>query len=172
MQLVLVKSQWEGGMKHKSNQDSVCPIARSLDVVGQWWSLLIVRDAMLGVRRFSEFERRLGMAKNILTARLKTLVEAEVLRVVPASDGSAYSEYALTQKGKDLLPTMIALRQWGERYMFPEGDEHSNMLDARDRRPLAKMTVRSADGRELGVDDVALLMPEERAVKTKRRRHA
>ena len=55
-------------MKRKSNQDSVCPIARSLDVIGEWWSPLIIRDAMLGVKRFSEFERRLGMAKNILTA--------------------------------------------------------------------------------------------------------
>ena len=94
-------------MKHKSNQTSVCPIARSLDVMGEWWSLLIVRDAMLGIKRFSEFERRLGMAKNILAARLKTLVRAGIFKVVPASDGSAYSEYELTAKGKDLLPAMI-----------------------------------------------------------------
>ena len=79
-------------MKHKSNKDSICPVARSLDVVGEWWSLLIIRDAMLGVKRFSDFERRLGMAKNILTTRLKTLVEGGILRIVPASDGSAYNE--------------------------------------------------------------------------------
>ena len=156
-------------MKHKSNKDSVCPVARSLDVVGEWWSLLIIRDAMLGVKRFSEFERRLGMAKNILTARLKTLVEAGVLRIVPASDGSAYSEYELTQKGKDLLPTMVALRQWGEKYMFVNGDEHSTMLDRGHQKALQTMTVRSADGRELGVDDVELWMPEK-PVKAKRRR--
>ena len=159
-------------MKHKSNQDSVCPIARSLDLVGEWWSLLIIRDAMLGVKRFSEFERRLGMAKNILSARLKTLVDGGILRIVPASDGSAYSEYELTEAGADLLPTMIALRQWGEKYMYGSGDEHSSMLDSRYRKPLAKMTVRSADGRELGIDDVELLMPEEHPLKTKRRRHA
>ena len=156
-------------MKHKSNQDSVCPIARSLDVVGEWWSLLIIRDAMLGVKRFSEFERRLGMAKNILTTRLKSLVEAGVLTVVPASDGSAYSEYELTQKGKDLLPTLVALRQWGERYMFGKGDEHSTLFDRTHHKPLAKMTVRSSDGRELGVDDVDILVPEPG---TKRRRRA
>jgi DNA-binding HxlR family transcriptional regulator len=159
-------------MKHKSNQDSVCPIARSLDVVGEWWSLLIVRDATLGVRRFSEFERRLGMAKNILTTRLRGLVEAGVLKVVPASDGSAYSEYELTQKGKDLLPTLVALRQWGEKYMFGNRDEHSTIFDRRNHKPLEKIKVRSADGRELGVDDVELLMPEEPAAKAKRRRHA
>jgi DNA-binding HxlR family transcriptional regulator len=109
-------------MKHKSNESSTCPVARSLDVVGQWWSLLIVRDAMLGVKRFSEFERRLGMAKNILTVRLKKLVEEGILRVVPASDGSAYREYELTRKGEDLLPVMVALRQWGDRYLFRKGD--------------------------------------------------
>jgi DNA-binding HxlR family transcriptional regulator len=158
-------------MKHKSNQNSVCPIARSLDVVGQWWSLLIIRDAMMGVKRFSEFERRLGMAKNILAARLKALVEAGILEVVPAADGSAYSEYELTKKGRDLLPAMVALRQWGERHMFVRGDEHSSLLDSRHHQPLAKITVRSADGRELGVDDVELLMPEDE-VKAKRRRHA
>jgi DNA-binding HxlR family transcriptional regulator len=169
MQLDLIKSLQEDEMKRKSNRESVCPVARSLDVVGEWWSLLIVRDAMLGVKRFSEFERRLGMAKNILTARLKTLVEAGVLRIVPASDGSAYSEYELTQKGKDLLPTMIALRQWGEKYMFANGDHHSTMIDHQHGKPLEKITVRSADGRELGVEDVDLLMPEE-PVKEKRRR--
>jgi len=157
-------------MKHKSNQNSICPVARSHDVVGEWWSLLIVRDAMLGVKRFSEFQRRLGMAKNILTARLKLLVEAGVLQLVPASDGSAYNEYALTQKGKDLLPTMVALRQWGEKYMYDKGDAHSTMLDRRDRKPLAEIQVRSADGRVVGVDDVDVLMPAEPEAKAKRRR--
>lgn len=147
-------------MKRKSNEKSVCPVARSLDVVGEWWSLLIVRDAMLGVKRFSEFERRLGMAKNILTARLKRLVEEEILRVVPASDGSAYHEYELTKKGEDLLPALVALRQWGEKYMFGRGDDHSVMLDARDHKPLAEMMVRSADGRELGVEDLEVVLPE------------
>jgi DNA-binding HxlR family transcriptional regulator len=134
-------------------------VARSLDVVGEWWSLLIVRDAMLGVKRFSEFERRLGMAKNILTTRLKRLVEFGILRVVPASDGSAYKEYELTEKGADLLPTMVALRQWGEKYMFGKGDDHSKLVDAKNQSPLAKLVVRSADGRELGVGDVELEMP-------------
>ena len=146
-------------MKHKSNKSSICPVARSLDVIGEWWSLLIVRDAMLGVKRFSEFERRLGMAKNILTSRLKLLVEAGVLQLVPASDGSAYNEYELTQKGKDLLPTMVALRQWGEKYMFGDGDDHSLVLDKVNHQPLAKMTVRSSDGRELGLEDLELVMP-------------
>lgn len=149
-------------MKHKSHKDSVCPLARSLDVVGEWWSLLILRDATAGIKRFSEFERRLGMAKNILSARLKALVGAGVMRVVPASDGSAYSEYELTEKGRDLLPVLVALRQWGEKYMFAQGGEHSTLLDRVNHQPLAKMTVRSADGRELGVEDLEIVMPGAR----------
>lgn len=80
--------------------DAECPVARSLDAIGDWWSLLIVRDAFDGIRRFGEFQRNLGMAKNILSARLRTLVEHGVLEVIPASDGSAYQEYVLTDKGR------------------------------------------------------------------------
>ena len=143
-------------MKHKSNETSVCPVARSLDVVGEWWSLLIIRDAMLGVKRFSDFQRRLGMAKNILTVRLKRLVAAGVLRTVSASDGSAYLEYELTEKGEALLPVLVALRQWGERFMFGPGDKHSRLLDNKKHKPLATLEVKSADGRPLGVEDLEL----------------
>jgi len=145
-------------MKRKSNKDSICPVARSLDIVGEWWSLLIIRDAMLGVKRFSDFERRLGMAKNILAARLKTLVEGGILRIVPASDGSAYNEYELTPKGADLLPVLVAFRQWGEKHMFPSGDEHSELHDKNSHKPLAKLVVKSADGRPLSLDDLELAM--------------
>lgn len=90
-------------VKRTSLQDAECPVARSLDAIGDWWSLLIVRDAFDGIRRFGEFQRNLGMAKNILAARLRTLVEHGVLAVVPASDGSAYQEYVLTEKGLSLI---------------------------------------------------------------------
>lgn len=157
-------------MRHESNKDSICPVARSLDVVGEWWSLLIIRDAMLGVKRFSEFERRLGMAKNILSARLKRLVEADVLRTVPASDGSVYLEYELTEKGEALLPTMVALRQWGERFMFGEGEQHSTLLDKKNGKPLAKLEVRSAKGEGVGVGDIDIVIPEEEVRVAKRAR--
>ncbi|WP_263367198.1 winged helix-turn-helix transcriptional regulator [Edaphobacter bradus] len=145
-------------MKHKSNETSFCPVARSLDVIGEWWSLLIVRDAMSGVKRFSDFQRRLGMAKNILSARLKRLVEADVLQVVPASDGSAYQEYKLTEKGRALLPTLVALGQWGAQFMFCPGETHSRLVDAKNHKPLAKLEVRSASGESLGVDDIDLVI--------------
>jgi DNA-binding HxlR family transcriptional regulator len=148
-------------MKHNSNQTSVCPIARSLDIVGERWSLLILRDAMLGVKRFSEFQRRLGMAKNILSVRLKNLVEVEVLRSVPASDGSAYQEYELTEKGKALLPTLVALRQWGEEFVFNPKEQYSLLVDRKKRKPLAKIEVRSADNRPLTTDDLDIILPDE-----------
>jgi len=105
-------------MRHKSFKANLCPVARSLDTIGEWWSLLIVRDALFGVRRFSDFQKSLGLAKNVLSARLKKLVASGVMEQVPASDGSAYREYALTEKGRDLLPVLVALRQWGESYLF------------------------------------------------------
>jgi len=81
-----------------------CAVARPLDVIGDSWSLLIVRDAFDGLRRFGEFQKSLGLAKNILSARLRSLVDHGVLEAVPASDGSAYQEYVLTEKGRGLFP--------------------------------------------------------------------
>lgn len=136
--------------------DSECPVARSVDVIGDWWSLLIVRDAFDGSRRFGEFQRGLGVAKNILTARLRTLVAGGVLETVPASDGSAYREYVLTGKGRALFPVVVALRQWGEQNSFAPGEPRSQLVDRRDGRPLRALEVRSADGRRLDPDDTTV----------------
>ena len=89
----------------------MCPVARSLEAVGDAWSVLIVRQAFAGDRRFGEFEKSLGVAKNILTGRLRKLVTAGVLEALPAADGSSYKEYALTEKGRGLLPVLAALGQ-------------------------------------------------------------
>src|SRR5260370_13795232 len=109
-------------MKRRSLCTAECPIARALDVIGDWWSLLIVRDVVLGKRRFGECQRSLGLAKNILCVRLQKLVAHGVLKVGPASDGSAYQEYALTEMGRGLYIVLVALRQWGESCLFEEGE--------------------------------------------------
>ncbi|MBS7560506.1 helix-turn-helix transcriptional regulator [Pseudomonas sp. RC4D1] len=140
-------------VKRTSLQDAECPVARSLDAIGDWWSLLIVRDAFDGIRRFGEFQRNLGMAKNILAARLRTLVEHGVFEVVPASDGSAYQEYVLTPKGKGLFPLIIGLRQWGEAFFYEEGEAYSRMVDRETGQPLRALELRAADGRLLGPED-------------------
>ncbi|GHF06964.1 MULTISPECIES: winged helix-turn-helix transcriptional regulator [Streptomyces] len=136
--------------------DSDCPVARSVDAIGDWWSLLIVRDAFDGSRRFGEFQRSLGVAKNILTARLRALVDGGVLASVPASDGSAYREYVLTPKGKALFPVIVALRQWGEQHFFTPGEPHSELVDRRHEQRLRALEVLSADGRRLEPDDTAV----------------
>src|ERR1700682_4740811 len=103
-------------VKRTSFEKAECPIARSLDALGDWWSLLIIRDALMGIRRFSEFQKNLGLAKNILTVRLRALVEHGILKTAPASDGSPYQEYVLTPKGRGVFPVLIALRQWSEEF--------------------------------------------------------
>src|SRR3984957_3993187 len=103
-------------VKRTNLAHSDCPIARSLDVLGDWWPLLIIRDALLGRRRFGEFQKSLGLAKNILTTRLHTLVDQGILELAPASDGSAYQEYVLTAKGRGIFPILVALRQWSEEF--------------------------------------------------------
>jgi DNA-binding HxlR family transcriptional regulator len=107
-----------------------------VDAIGDWRSLLIVRDAFDGSRRSGEFQRSLGVAKNILTARLRTLVAGGVLASAPASDGSAYREYVLTPKGRALFPVIVALRQWGEQNFFAPGEPHSHLVDSRNGRRL------------------------------------
>lgn len=143
-------------MKRKSLEGNTCAVARSLDVIGDWWSLLIIRDALGGIRRFSEFQRNLGLAKNILSTRLKSMVEQGIMTVEAASDGSAYREYVLTEKGKALMPVLAALSQWGREHMFESGEIGSVLLDVKHRRPLRRIELLSEDGRVLQPEEVVL----------------
>jgi DNA-binding HxlR family transcriptional regulator len=144
-------------MKKTSLADDPCPIARALDIVGDWWSILIVRDAMTGTRRFNEFAANLGLARNILAGRLKKLVAGGVLEVVPASDGTAYSEYKLTAKGRGLFYVMVALRQWSQDWVAQAGETMPMLLDARDRKPVASLELHAGDGRKLEPHEVILV---------------
>jgi DNA-binding HxlR family transcriptional regulator len=98
-----------------------CSVAQCLDVVGEWWSLLIVRDAFLGVSRFDDFQARLGISRNILAQRLNHLVDSGVLKRVPYQEHPPRSEYRLTEKGRDLWHVLTAMRQWGDRWEAPDG---------------------------------------------------
>jgi DNA-binding HxlR family transcriptional regulator len=135
--------------KRKRMQDDPCPVGRSLDIVGDRWSLLIVRDAFDGTRRFSDFQRALGVARNILADRLHRLVEEDILAIQPASDGTSYQEYVLTAKGERLFPVVVALRQWGERYLFKHGEQHSQLLDKATGKPVGAMELTDAKGETL-----------------------
>ncbi|TDF82650.1 helix-turn-helix domain-containing protein [Pseudomonas sp. H9] len=130
-----------------------CPVARTLEVIGDRWSLMIIRDAFDDVRRFSDFQKHLGVAKNILTTRLKALVEVGIFDIRPASDGSAYKEYVLTQKGREVFPIMVSMRQWGERHLFKPHETRSVLLDNASGQPLMPMVVRSASGQPVEASD-------------------
>jgi DNA-binding HxlR family transcriptional regulator len=108
-------------MELKSFADMDCSIAQCVEVVGDRWSMLILRDCFLGVTRFDEFQRRLGISRNILQQRLVKLVDAGVLNRIPYSEHPARYDYRLTERGQDLWPVMAAMRQWGDRHAAPNG---------------------------------------------------
>ena len=108
-------------MERKSFSQMHCSVAQCLEVVGEWWSLLIIRDVFLGVTRFDEMQERLGISRNVLNQRLARLVSAGVLVRVPYSEHPPRFDYRLTDKGRDLWPVITAMRQWGDRYAAPDG---------------------------------------------------
>src|ERR1700678_1692925 len=108
-------------MERKSVSGMHCSVAQCLEVIGEWWSMLIVRDAFLGVTRFDQFQEHLGISRNVLNQRLAHLVEAGVLAKVPYSEHPPRHDYRLTDKGRDLWPVITAMRQWGDRYAAPDG---------------------------------------------------
>src|SRR5215472_5865095 len=151
-------------VKRTSLAHADCPITRSLDAIGDWWSILIIRDALMGRRRFGEFQKSLGLAKNILTVRLRALVDRNILEMAPASDGSAYQEYVLTPKGRGLFPVLVALRQWSEEFDETPEEIGTIMVDRKTGQPVRKLELHARDGRLLGAGDTALrLRPPAKA---------
>ena len=145
--------------KRISHRDSMCGVARPLDAIGDWWSLLIIRDAFDGLRRFGEFQKSLGLAKNILSVRLRNLVAHGIMDTVPASDGSPYQEYVLTQKGQGLFPLLVALRQWGEDFFFEPNEPHVTLVDRATKLPVRRLELRAQDGRMLMAEDTVIVVP-------------
>jgi DNA-binding HxlR family transcriptional regulator len=143
-------------VKRTNLERDACPIARALDAIGDWWSLIIIRDALLGRRRFGEFQKSHGVAKNILTVRLRNLVDRGILKLVPASDGSAYQEYVLTEKGRGVFPILVALRQWSEEFDAHPEEIESILVDREKGRPVKKLELHAQDGRLLSVDDTTV----------------
>ena len=130
--------------------DPHCPVARTLDLVGDRWSLLVIRDAMDGARSFTEFQRRTGIARNILTDRLRKLTAHGLLAQRTAPSGRR-QEYALTDAGRDLFPVILTLRQWGERHAFAPGEAHSTLVDQHGT-PVPEIVPAGADGALLDAD--------------------
>ena len=145
-------------MQRTSFGNMTCPIARSLERVGEWWSILILRDALRGTTRFDEFQKSLGIAPNMLTRRLNALVESGLLERRRYNEHPPRYEYVLTARGRDFRPVLIAILAWGNRHFAPEGasvvivDSETGaeadplLIDRRSGRPLAAPAFRSAPG--------------------------
>ncbi len=143
---------YTGDMTRKRFDDMGCSVACALNEVGDWWSLLVIKQAMLGTRRFVDFQNGLGIAKNILCDRLSRLVENGVMTRVNVGEHGTRYEYRLTDKGRDLFTVVVALRQWSERW---NGKKDSMQLVARESGvPVAPLLVQGADGGTLSVRDV------------------
>lgn len=130
-----------------------CSLPSALEAMGERWSFLILRGAFNGLAHFEQFQSTLGIARNILANRLGRLVDHGILERSPCSDDRRKVEYRLTDKGAALLPTLIALRQWGDRW-GASGPSNPVLVDARDGRPVAEIVVHAADGRTLGLHDL------------------
>jgi DNA-binding HxlR family transcriptional regulator len=139
-------------MRRKSLSNTSCPIGRALDEIGDWWTLLIVREAFHGARRFRDFEQRLAISKNILTIRLNLLLDARIFESRAGAEGRTHKEYHLTHKGTRLWLVLVALRQWGEDHLFEDGETLGVLLD-HSGRPVQRLQVLSEDG-------VALAQPD------------
>lgn len=153
-------------VKRTSHGAARCPVARPLDAIGDQWSLLILRDAFEGTTRFSAFQKSLGVSRNILSVRLRNLVDHGILDTAPAGDGGAYQEYRLTEKGRGLFPVLVALRQWGETYFFAPEESHVVLVDRKHGLPVRRVEVRSQDGRLLGHENTAISRIGERSTDT------
>jgi DNA-binding HxlR family transcriptional regulator len=131
-----------------------CSIARALDEVGEWWTLLIVRECTQGTTRFDEFQSELGIARNVLTGRLERLIELEILERYPLEERANTFGYRLTEKGGELYPVLVALMQWGDRWLAPNGKPPVALVDQANGESVKPMTVQGKRGRALGYQDV------------------
>lgn len=132
---------YDGGVRKASFADMNCSVAQALEIVGEWWTLLILRDCFLGVRRFDDFVDRLGISRNVLTNRLDTLVETGLLERRVYDEARGRYDYVLTDKGRALWPVLTAIRQWGDEWILGSGNEPL-LLEHRDHghRTTARMT--------------------------------
>jgi len=133
-----------------------CPLARVTEVIGEPWTLMVLREAFLGTRHFNDFERELGIARNILSGRLKKLVDLDLLKRVRSDSDKRAVEYRLTDASRDLLPVLIGLAQWSGKWLC-EGHSATRFVERETGREIPRIAVRGMDGRELRVRDVAMV---------------
>jgi DNA-binding HxlR family transcriptional regulator len=173
-------------VKRSSSSNNECSIARAMEVVGDRWSILLLREAFYGTTRFDEFQYYLGVAPNILSARLRKFVDLGMMSRVPLPEHGGRHEYILTKKGRDFLPTYLALKKWGDDWLAePEGPQVV-FNDRISGQPVEFPAILSARGKQLQIEDIKVVpgsgavpfnrkrfgdqLPNEVAVRPKRRR--
>lgn len=144
-----------GELREPLKELTVCGLPEALETMGERWSFMILRASFNGLHHFEEFLGELGIARNILSSRLAKLVDHSILSREPCPDDRRRIEYRLTEKGLDLLPAMLALRQWGQKY-GSEIAENPVLVDARDRLPIGPVSILAHDGRILSYMDLHL----------------
>jgi len=155
-------------MQRKSLSRMPCPIARSLERVGEWWSILIMRDALHGYRKFDEFQQSLGIAPNMLTRRLTALVEDGLLERRRYSEHPPRDEYVPTQRGREFAPVLVALMAWGNRHFAPEGPA-VQVVDAKTGTPAEPILVDRATRRPIAAPDFTFAAGPAAPERTRRR---
>jgi DNA-binding HxlR family transcriptional regulator len=143
-------------MQRKGFGSMQCPIARSLERVGEWWSMLILRDALHGLTRFDEFQKSLGIAPNMLTRRLNALVEAGLLERRRYSERPPRDDYVLTERGRDFQPVIVSLLAWGNRHFAPEGPSVM-LVNRKTGAAVEPILVDPATGRPISEPDYAMV---------------
>jgi DNA-binding HxlR family transcriptional regulator len=140
-------------VKYKTFDHMNCSLAQTLSIVGERWTLLILRDAFFGAKRFGQFERSLGIAKNILSARLSMLVEEGILQRRASAEG-AHTEYLLTERGLDLQPVLLSMTHWGDRHRPNAKGDRLIFVERESGKPIRRMSAVSEDGRTLLPRDI------------------
>lgn len=154
-------------MTDTKRQELSCSVAKMLDVIGEMWMVLIIRDLMLfgGTRRFEQLREGLGISRNILTDRLRRLVEHGLVKKVPVESGARRMEYKLSRKGWELIPMFLAMYQWCDRWQENTRPTALVFVDTENNRPVAPIRVLSDDGRELGPADMRVIPNDPQAEK-------
>jgi DNA-binding HxlR family transcriptional regulator len=134
--------------------ESLCSAAQALEILGTRWTLLLIREVLFGTRRFDAFATHLGIARNVLASRLALLVDEGILEMQPVGTSGRREEYRLTEKGRDTLPILIALLQWGDRWLQTPMSIPLQVVDRRSKRPLARMRPLDAEGTPLDLPDM------------------
>jgi DNA-binding HxlR family transcriptional regulator len=156
-------------MPKRSFATENCSLARTMELVGDSWSLLIVREALLGASRFDQFQACLGIARNVLTVRLRKLADNGIFESIPLADGGKRLQYRLTDRGFELVTLIGAAMQWGDRNLFKPGRHPVRIVDQATGHEIPTLELRSSTGQALDVDRLDFLPGPGATAMTRRR---